>query len=164
MEADDLDRIDELAIAARVRDLFINRGMTLALAESCTGGLIASTLTSVPGASEYFHSSIVSYMPDAKQRFLGVDPDLPEGIVSADCARKMAEGALNATGADVALSTTGNAGPEVLEGKPVGLVFAAVATKNKTFALRLALKGNRNEIRQAATIAALELLIREVGG
>ena len=154
---------DELAIAARVRDLFVTRGMTLALAESCTGGLIASTLTSVPGASEYFHSSVVSYSPDAKQRFLGLDPDLPEGIVSAECARAMAEGALRATGADIALATTGNSGPEAMEGKPVGLVFAAVATKNKTFALRLELKGNRNEIRQAATASALELLIREVG-
>ena len=154
---------DGLAIASRVRDLFTGRGMTLALAESCTGGLIASTLTSVPGASEYFHSSVVSYSPDAKQRFLGLDPDLPEGIVSAEAARAMAEGALRATGADIALATTGNSGPEAMEGKPVGLVFAAVATKNKTFALRLKLKGNRNEIRQAATASALELLIREVG-
>ncbi|HEB01929.1 MAG TPA: CinA family protein [Nitrospirae bacterium] len=159
----DPDEINGLAIAERVRDLFTGRGLKLALAESVTGGLIASTLTSAPGASEYFHSSIVSYSPDAKQRFLGVDPGLPEGIVSADCARKMAEGALRATGADVVLSTTGNAGPEVLEEKPVGLVFAAVATREKTFALRLELKGNRNEIRQAATASALELLIREVG-
>ncbi len=137
--------------------------MSLSVAESVTGGLIASTLTSVPGASEYFHSSVVSYSPDAKQRFLGLDPDIPEGIVSGEAARAMADGALRATGADIALATTGNAGPDVLEGKPVGLVFAAVATKNKTFALRLELKGNRNEIRQAATASALELLIREVG-
>lgn len=153
---------DELAIAGRVRDLFVTRGMTLALAESVTGGLIASTLTSAPGASGYFHSSIVSYSPDAKERFLGVDTGLPEGIVSAECARKMAEGALGATGADVALSTTGNAGPEVLEGKPVGLVFAAVATRSRTFALRFELKGDRDEIRGAATLAALEFLMREV--
>ncbi len=155
---------DELAIAVRVRDLFTGRGLKLALAESVTGGLIASTLTSAPGESEYFHSSVVSYSPDAKERFLGLDPGLPEGIVSGEAARAMAEGALRATGADIALATTGNAGPDVLEGKPVGLVFAAVATKNKTFALRLELKGTRNEIRRAACTSALELLIREVCG
>ncbi len=153
---------DDLAIADRVRDLFTDRSLTLCVAESITGGMIASFLTSASGASEYFHSSVVSYSPEAKQRFLGVDPNLPEGLVSGECARAMAEGALRATGADVALASTGNAGPDALEGKPVGLVFAAVATKDKTFAIKLELKGDRNEIRGAATRAALEFLAREV--
>lgn len=151
------------SLAERIREIITGKGLTLCVAESVTGGMIASTLTSVPGASEYFHSSVVSYSPDAKQRFLGLAPQIPEGLVSGEAARAMAEGALRATGTDVALATTGNAGPEALEGKPVGLVFAAVATKNKTFALRLQLKGNRSEIRQAATASALELLIRELG-
>ncbi len=152
---------DELDIATQVRDLFTSKGLDLSLAESITGGMIASTLTSIPGASDYLHSAIVSYSPDAKERFLEIR-DLPEGLISADCARKMAEGVLKASGAQVALSTTGNAGPVALEGKPVGLVFVAVATSHKTFARRFELEGDRNEIRAKATKAALEFLIREV--
>ena len=154
---------DELAIAERVRDLFTGKRMTLCVAESITGGHVASTLTSVPGASDFLHSAIVSYSPDAKQRFLGVDPGLPEGLVSGECALAMAEGALRASGADVALASTGNAGPDVLEGKPVGLVFVAIAQKGTNSVKRLELSGGRNEIRRAASISALEFLIDEIG-
>ncbi len=154
---------DELTIAERVRDLFTGKRMTLCVAESITGGHVASTLTSASGASGYFHSSVVSYTPDAKQRFLGVDTSLPEGLVSEECALAMAEGALRATGADVALATTGNAGPEALEGKPVGLVFVAIAQKGTNSVKRLELSGGRNEIRRAASGSALEFLIHEIG-
>ncbi len=152
----------ETGLPERIRDIFTEKRMSLCVAESITGGMIASTLTSASGASKYFHSSVVSYSPDAKQRFLGVDPDIPEGLVSGECALAMAEGALRATGADIALSTTGNAGPEALEGKPVGLVFVAIARKGDSSVKRLELSGGRNEIRGAATRAALEFLAREV--
>jgi nicotinamide-nucleotide amidase len=112
-----------------VRD-FSERGFTLALAESCTGGHIANRITNVPGASAMLKAGLVTYANEAKESFLGVPRSLlvEHGAVSEPVARAMAEGVRRATGADFAIAVTGIAGPGgAVPGKPVGTVFIAVA-------------------------------------
>jgi nicotinamide-nucleotide amidase len=110
--------------------LFRQRGLTLALAESCTGGMISQRVTAVPGSSAYFLEGMVTYSNSAKERLLGVPATIIEtkGAVSAECARAMAEGARRAAGSDLGLAVTGIAGPDggTIE-KPVGTVFIALA-------------------------------------
>jgi nicotinamide-nucleotide amidase len=120
---------DETLEAVLVRDLS-GRGLTLALAESCTGGHIANRVTNVPGASAVLRAGLVTYANEAKESFLGVPRSLlvEHGAVSEPVARAMAEGVLRATGADFAIAVTGIAGPGgAVPGKPVGTVFIAVA-------------------------------------
>jgi nicotinamide-nucleotide amidase len=120
---------DETLEAVLVRD-FSERGLTLALAESCTGGHIANRVTNVPGASAVLRAGLVTYANEAKESFLGVPRPLlvEHGAVSEPVARAMAEGVLRATGADFAIAVTGIAGPGgAVPGKPVGTVFIAVA-------------------------------------
>lgn len=132
------------------------RGLTLATAESCTGGLIAAALTAVPGSSAVVTRGYVTYSNDAKEEMLGVPAELlrTAGAVSEAVARAMAEGALRASGADVALSCTGIAGPSgATAEKPVGLVFIGCATKGApTRVARHVFPGDRAAVR-AATVA-----------
>ena len=113
--------------------LLAQAGKTVATAESCTGGLIAHQLTNVPGSSAVFRAGWVTYSNEAKTRELGVPFDLLEkhGAVSLEAAAAMAQGALEKSGADFAVSTTGVAGPDAVEGKPVGLVYLGLAEKGK---------------------------------
>jgi len=136
-------------------------GLTLGLAESLTGGLVASRLVSVPGASEWFRGSVVSYASDVKHRVLGV----PVGpVVSAEAARAMAEGTQRVLGADVGLALTGAAGPEPQEDKAPGTVFVGLARPGAaTETLEAHLPGDRDRVRQYATITALDLLRRRLG-
>src|SRR5687768_12710205 len=118
-------------LAARLQALAIVRGVTVATAESCTGGNVAHQITGIPGSSDYFLGGVVSYANDVKRDVLGVPEAIlaNPGAVSAPCARAMAEGARRLMGADLAVATTGIAGP--LGGtarKPVGLVYLAVAS------------------------------------
>jgi nicotinamide-nucleotide amidase len=132
------------------------RGMTLATAESCTGGLIAAALTAVPGSSAVVGRGYVTYSNEAKREMVGVPPELfgTVGAVSEEVARAMAEGALRAAGADLALSCTGIAGPGgATPGKPVGLVFIGCAMRGApTRAARRVFPGDRAAVR-AATVA-----------
>ena len=133
------------------------RGMTLATAESCTGGLIAAALTAVPGSSAVVGRGYVTYSNEAKAEMLGVPPDLfgTVGAVSEEVARAMAEGALRASGADLALSCTGIAGPGgATPNKPVGLVFIGCALRGSAPArvARRVFPGDRAAVR-AATVA-----------
>jgi nicotinamide-nucleotide amidase len=143
-----------------------DRGVTLAIAESCTGGMVASAITDVAGASAVFRGGVVSYHNDAKRDLLGVDPDTlsEHGAVSEAVARQMAEGARKRLGADVAVSITGIAGPDGgSDQKPVGLVWFAVATPSGTTAeSRLFAATSRAAVRLRATSSALDLLRREV--
>lgn len=140
------------------------RGWSIAVAESCTAGLVASAIASVPGASDYFKGGVVAYADDAKSRLLGVDPALisQHGAVSEEVARAMAAGAREHLHATLALSTTGIAGPGGgTADKPVGLVFVALARPNgKTTVRRLNLPGTRGVIQRRATIAALSMAWR----
>ncbi|HEX8473931.1 MAG TPA: competence/damage-inducible protein A [Pyrinomonadaceae bacterium] len=140
-------------------------GFTVAVAESCTGGLVAERLTEVPGSSSYFMEGIVSYSNDAKIRLLGVPADLigEYGAVSAPVAEAMAEGVRLRAGTDFGLSVTGIAGPGGGSAeKPVGLVFIALSDDAHTEHRKLLLPGDRQLIRSRASQAALDLLRRRL--
>jgi nicotinamide-nucleotide amidase len=140
-------------------------GFTLAVAESCTGGLIAGRLTDVPGSSVYFKEGVVAYSNEAKIRSLGVDAELimRHGAVSAPVAEAMAEGVRRRADTDFGLSVTGIAGPGGgTEEKPVGLVFIALADDAHTEHRKLMIPGDRHLIRWRASQAALDLLRRRL--
>ena len=142
------------------------RGANLATAESLTGGRLAAAVTSVPGASRVYVGGVVGYASRVKQQLLGVAPDLVErhGVVSAECARAMAEGARSVLGATYALSTTGVAGPDEQEGRPVGTVFVAVAGPDGTTVTALELVGDRAAIQDRASREALSALAARLRG
>jgi nicotinamide-nucleotide amidase len=140
-------------------------GFTIAVAESCTGGLISERLTEVPGSSSYFMEGVVTYSNDAKIRSLGVPAELicAHGAVSAEVAEAMAEGIKRRAETDFGISVTGIAGPGGgTEEKPVGLVFIALADDAHTTHRRLMLPGDRTLIRWRASQAALDLLRRRL--
>ena len=146
-------------------DALRGTGQTLATAESLTGGLLCATLVDVPGASDVLRGGVVAYLPDTKRDVLGVDADLIErvGTVHADVAAAMAEGAVRVLGATWGVATTGVAGPEPSEGKPVGTVHVAVAGPGGVQTRDLSLQGDRGLIREQAVDAALSLLIGRLG-
>ncbi len=137
------------------------RGLWIATAESCTGGLVAAALTAIAGSSACVHGGFVTYSNAQKMTMLGVPAAVldRDGAVSAACARAMAEGAMTATGADIAVSTTGIAGPGgATADKPVGLVFVAAARRGgETRVRRFVLPGDRAAVRAATVVAALDL-------
>lgn len=140
-------------------------GLTLALAESCTGGLISALLTEIPGASAYLHCSAVVYANQAKQDLLGVSADILErdGAVSEACALAMAQGMRRAAGSDLALAVTGIAGPEGgTPQKPVGTVFLALAADGLEQVKGFRFGGNREQIRLLAANMALDWLRRHL--
>jgi len=138
-----------------VGDLLAGRGWTLAVAESLTGGLVASRLVMVPGASAWFRGGIVSYASEVKFSVLGV----PEGlVVTPGCAAAMAEGVRRLMGADVGLGITGVAGPEEREGQPVGTFHGGLALPTGTTTFQARVPGDRERVRQYATITLLDHL------
>ena len=136
-------------------DLLRERGLTLAVAESATGGLITSRLTDVPGASDVLVGGVVSYASEVKYDLL----DVPRGpVVTAEAARAMAEGVRHRLGADVGIAVTGVAGPAEQEGQPVGTVFLGLALGSTGEAVGMRLPGDRQRVREFATISVLNLL------
>ena len=158
--------VDGKRIDDQVADLL--SGRRLAVAESCTAGLMAARLTEVAGSSAYFAGGVVAYANEAKVGMLGVDPELIEryGAVSPEVAAAMADGALERFGADTAVSITGVAGPGGgTEEKPVGFVCWCVKRVNgPTLARDLRLPGDRGEIRDRSTTVAMHMLRRVLGG
>jgi nicotinamide-nucleotide amidase len=156
----------EEKLAKQLLGLCIAKKITIATAESCTGGLIAAALTSIAGSSQSFLAGLVCYSNRAKMKVLFVERDLlkSKGAVSPECARAMAEGALAATGASLALSTTGIAGPGGGSAeRPVGLVHIAVATEDGTKDIICQFGDiGREQVRIKALLAALELGIERV--
>jgi PncC family amidohydrolase len=149
-------------LAATLQDAAIGQGITIGTAESCPGGNIAHQITSVSGSSGYFLGGVVSYANQVKHGVLGVPESVLEnpGAVSEPCARAMAEGARRLLGVDIAVSTTGIAGP--LGGtarKPVGTVYFAVSSNAGTIAEHEVFPGDRAAVIEAATRRALEMLI-----
>lgn len=142
---------------AAVGHLILEAGQTLAVAESVTGGLIASRIVSIPGASNWFRGGIVSYASDVKRDLLGVGAG---PVVSEEAALAMAVGVRERLRADVGLSVTGVAGPDPQDGQPVGTVWVGVADHHGGAAHQLALLGgrDRDQIRQISVISALDLL------
>ena len=156
---------DERSTAELVLDLLRERGLTLGTAESCTGGLVAGRLTDVPGSSDVFRGAIVAYANEVKTEQLGVPATLlaAHGAVSEEAAAAMARGARERLGVDVAVAVTGVAGPDGgTEEKPVGLVFLHAAGPAWELARRLDFPGDRETIRQRASVAALHLVRRLV--
>ncbi|HLE98352.1 MAG TPA: competence/damage-inducible protein A [Gaiellaceae bacterium] len=154
---------DERTVAEIVLDLCRERGLTLATAESCTGGLVAARLTSVPGSSDVFLGSVVAYANEVKESGLGVSQQILEchGAVSAETASAMAHGVRERLGADIAVAVTGVAGPEGgTEEKPVGLVFVHAVGPEGEEARRTELPGDREMVRGRATAASLHLVRR----
>jgi nicotinamide-nucleotide amidase len=152
----------------QVAALLREGGLRVALAESCTGGLLAARLTELPGSSDYVAGGVVAYANEAKSALLGVDGGLVErvGAVSPEVASAMAAGALARFGADVAVAITGVAGPGGgSEAKPVGYVCICVRTEDgRELARDLRLPGNRSEVRDRSTTVALHLLRRLLRG
>lgn len=150
--------VDDESMEHAVARRLLEAGCTLGVAESLTGGLVASRLVAVSGASQWFRGGIVSYATDVKFSLLGV----PEGpVVSAEAAEEMARGAAAALGSDVGLSLTGVAGPAEEEGMPVGTVFVGVALPGqRPQSVQLRLPGDRNRVREYAAISGLDVLRR----
>ena len=148
-------------LAEEVGNLLLVRKLTLGLAESCTGGLLAVAITDIPGSSGYFNGSIVAYCNKVKKKVLKVTtPCLRKfGAVSAETATAMARGARKATTGKIGLSITGIAGPSgETTGKPIGLVYIGLEARRVKIVRQFNFSGNRQEIRQSACIKALELL------
>ncbi|WP_338666150.1 nicotinamide-nucleotide amidohydrolase family protein [Pararoseomonas sp. SCSIO 73927] len=158
---------ETIDLAAALLAALRERALTAATAESCTGGLVAAALTAVPGSSDAVQGGFVTYSNTMKTRLLGVPEAVlaRHGAVSAECARAMAEGALRAVEAGLAIATTGIAGPGGgTAEKPVGLVYIAAARRGgDTAARRLLLPGDRDEVRAGTVEAALRLALAELG-
>ena len=156
---------DERPVEEIVLSLCRERGLTLATAESCTGGLIGARLTDVAGSSDVFLGGVLAYSNEAKEKQLGVPGDVlrEHGAVSAEVGAAMAAGAREALGADLAVADTGIAGPGGgTPEKPVGLVFLALNGPRGAHTSRLQLPGDRETIRARATALALHMLRREL--
>ncbi|NDA81260.1 MAG: nicotinamide-nucleotide amidohydrolase family protein [Actinobacteria bacterium] len=153
---------DTQTMESVVLDLLRERGWSLGLAESVTGGLVSGRLTSIPGSSEVLRGCVVSYASDVKFDVL----DVPRGpVVSEAAAVAMAEGARRVLGASVGLSLTGVAGPSEQDGQPVGTLWVGVATPDRpATATLLRMPGQRDQMRQMAVISSLDLLRRRLSG
>ena len=149
----------EKLIGDRLRD----RGWTLAIAESCTGGLICDRITDVPGSSDYFEGGMVNYSNESKAKHLGIPLDYIRkyGAVSPQVARRMAQGVRKAFGTTFGLSTTGVAGPTGgTKRSPVGRVFIGLASGKRTWVKKFDLRGSRREIKEKAGERSLEFLYK----
>ena len=153
-------------LAERLQDGCLARGLTVATAESCTGGLVAHLLTEVPGSSGYVRGGIVAYADEVKEAQLGVPPALiaAHGAVSAQVAVAMADGVRERLGADVGVGVTGIAGPGGgSDAKPVGLVYVAVSGLGPPTVRRYLWSGDRGANKHESARAALEMLLAQAG-
>ena len=162
---DNIVGMEGATLEERVHEILTARGLKLAVAESCTGGTIASKFTAIAGASQYFMAGVVSYSNASKRDILGVSQESIDryGAVSEQVAREMAEGVRRIAGADYAIATTGIAGPTGgSDEKPVGTVWMAVATPTKTIAIMRNSGTDRGQIISRASAYAIELLYNEL--
>ena len=153
--------IDDDSMESVVLDMLRTKSLTLGLAESVTGGLVAARLTEIPGASDVLRGSVVSYASEVKQQVL----DVPEGpVVSEQAALAMARGAAKVLGSDVAMALTGVAGPDEQDGMPVGTLCVAITWPGGELARRFRLPGERQQMRQFSVINSLDLLRTTISG
>jgi PncC family amidohydrolase len=155
-----------VALAERLYRTCLDRGLTVATAESCTGGLVAHAITEIAGSSSYFRGGFVTYADDVKRDQLGVAQELlaAHGAVSAQVARAMAEGARARLGADLAVAVTGIAGPGGGSAeKPVGLTYVGVADDAGVDVRRYQWTGDRAANKRDSAVAALDLLLERLG-
>ena len=156
-----MEEQQNVTLAEEVVKLLEKDSLTVTTAESCTGGMLAAKITSVPGVSSVYAGGFVTYATEEKHKMLGVPRKIlrENGAVSKKTAKLMAAGAARETGTDVAVSITGNAGPDASEGKPVGLVYVGVCIDGKAVGRKYLLEGSRNEIREQACTEAMKLVI-----
>lgn len=159
---DDVYTTENEDIEQTVFRLLKEKGLKIATAESCTGGVLAEMITKIPGASSIFLCGAITYSPESKVCLLSVEQDTIDryGVVSHEVAFEMASGICRITGSDVGVSITGYAGPSASDGKPVGLVYIGVDYKGKTETKELHLWGNRDRIRTLSAIYALDAVRR----
>jgi nicotinamide-nucleotide amidase len=158
---------DGETLEAVVGRVLIEQRLTIAVAESCTGGLLGHRLTSVPGSSAYFERGVLAYSNQAKAELLGVPESIvrDHGIVSGPCAEAMARGAATLAGTPCALAITGIAGPDGgTPTKPVGTVYVGLAVGDETLARRFVFSGDRAAVKWQSTQAALDMLRRSLRG
>ncbi len=149
----------------QLHTLLIKSAKTIAVAESCTGGLLSELLTQNPGSSKYFILGVITYNNDAKKDILRVPKHVltQKGAVSKEVAQKMAQSVRILAKTDFGIGITGIAGPTgATAGKPIGTVFIAISAKNKLICRRFKFKGSRLTIRKSAALKALELLTPEI--
>jgi PncC family amidohydrolase len=154
-------------LAQQIGDGLRARGLTLAVAESCTGGLLGDMITDIPGSSDYFLGGVLSYSNQVKHELLGVRAETLEtvGAVSAQCAAEMAQGVRRLLGSDVALSITGIAGPTGgSEAKPTGLTYVHLSTPGFERGARHVWPADRRANKVDSALAALRLLLDYLGG
>jgi PncC family amidohydrolase len=154
--------MDNTQLLQKVAEALKQQGLTVATAESCTGGLLAHTLTNISGSSEYFKLGIISYSNQSKTDLLGVQEQLliDHGAVSEQTAKAMAIGVKNRSNVDIGVSTTGIAGPTGgTKDKPIGLVYIAIATPTTIDVKQYQFSGSRVEHKKQTVTAALELIL-----
>jgi nicotinamide-nucleotide amidase len=151
--------VDDDSMESVVLDMLRTKSLTLGLAESVTGGLVAARLTEIPGASDVLRGSIVSYATEVKQQLL----DVPEGpVVSEEAALAMARGAARVLGSDVTMALTGVAGPDEQDGMPVGTLCVAIVWGEGELTRTFRLPGQRQQMRQFSVINSLDLLRKTI--
>ena len=162
---DDVYGVDVDSLEQVVGDGLRERGMTLAVAESCTGGLLSKRITDVPGCSDYYLGGVCSYANEVKMKVLGVKKETLDtvGAVSPEVAEQMAEGVAKALGADVGVGITGVAGPGGgTDEKPVGLVYISVWCKGTHYTRKMKSTNGRDRVRMQAASTALDLIRRNI--
>jgi len=150
-------------LEVQIHNLLLEKGKTIAVAESCTGGLLSKTLTDISGSSKYFILGVVPYYNSAKKKLLKIPASIisKKGAVSREVALRMAQEVRKLGKADIAIGITGIAGPSgATRAKPVGTVFIAIATPSKGFSKRFHFSGTRSAIRQKIVVQALKLCVR----
>ena len=147
-----------------INKLFREYGRTLGSVESFTGGLFAREITAVPGASHFFKGALVTYASEEKNRILGISYQHIDqyGVVSREVAAQMASNGQKLLNVDYCVSFTGNAGPDAMEGKPVGLVYIGVAIYDRIEVYELHLSGSRDDIQKEGVNNALEILEKKI--
>jgi PncC family amidohydrolase len=151
-----------ILMEAMLGELLNDAGLTLAVAESCTGGLVGNLITNVPGSSAYFSGGVIAYANQVKAEVLGVSPATLDsfGAVSKETVLEMAKGIRTLFNADIGLSVSGIAGPDGgTKGKPVGTVWIGLSTPNLEDAKRFMFSGDRQNIKEQAAQTALEIAI-----
>lgn len=152
-------------LSSIVKDKLSNHGFTLAVAESCTGGLLSEQLTSLSGSSRFFLLGVVTYTNEAKVSVLNVSREIidTQGAVSAEVAKAMVDGVKKMAGSDIGIAVTGIAGPQGgTPEKPVGIVYVAVDFRGSLKVTRLVFNGSRRKIRTDTVVSALKMLLSQM--
>lgn len=154
-----------LKVIQRAHELLTKKKLTISVAESCTGGLVSHFLTALPGSSAFFDAGVVSYSVESKKRILDISPETisNHGVVSEETAREMAEKVRALMQTNYSISTTGNLGPDVLEGKERGLIYIAVSREGQTFSREIRLRGDRESNKKEAALQTLMFLCEVIG-